>query len=766
MQIQNNPNINSNIAVNSSQPNVGDTLLVTVKEKVNNQDAIVSMRGTTSTVQFEGNVPEQDKVYVEITGKTSEGNYTVKVSDRTSTTPSSQEIGSLNPNSQMSEVVKAFTSRGISLSKDQMASIKDFLTNENGTIEQKMDTLRIMAQKEIVISESTLKSVHEALNGKSLSASLLSVLDELGGTLSFGSNKTLDTIRAEVQREPNIEKAIQIVKDYLKNAGLNDAVVRELEKGIAEITRFVQAGQTVNARVQLIQHLIMLGKQRTNLNLSNMSTVNEASIMPPLNEETVLMDSIRHLVKDVQNEPSLAKLLEKINEFVIKTGSSDKLDSLKEAYGNAQQLQEKGRELAARREISNALSEIEKSIASPNKNTDQAFLSQAEQYVMNEAVQSLKLDSQNVMVTEITKRLSQMAIDFKKLKQDLSKNLDNVSRMIEGKNVLAQSNVKQILESTINKLDNTILKGDYLLYTDMSTEKELLSASSQLAEAKRLLAKGNVIESNKLVKEVKANLENIIFKPSDVKVKHYVSEKLGLDSLTSAKPLTSTLEQVIQPFSNHESSSRQLYEAFRKLGFMHENEAGFLLSSNSNAQQQNENVKATLLKMMKNEDMKPQMLQQVEQAVNSITGQQLLNKQDSSSTQNSFFQLPYLMENQVENIKIFVNSRKDGDKMDWENCSIYFVLETKKLGDIGVLLSSSEKNVSLTFKSNKENLDEKVADLTEITKERFKEIGYNLNAMGVKPLKEERENSNTNEIEKSQAISTPTFTEKGYDFSI
>ncbi len=101
-------------------------------------------------------------------------------------------------------------------------------------------------------------------------------------------------------------------------------------------------------------------------------------------------------------------------------------------------------------------------------------------------------------------------------------------------------------------------------------------------------------------------------------------------------------------------------------------------------------------------------MQQVEQAVNNITGQQLLNKQDSSGMQNLFFQLPYLMEKQVENIKIYVNSRKDGDKVDWENCSIYFVLETKKLGDIGVLLSSSEKNVSLTFKSNKDKLDEKV----------------------------------------------------------
>ncbi len=71
----------------------------------------------------------------------------------------------------------------------------------------------------------------------------------------------------------------------------------------------------------------------------------------------------------------------------------------------------------------------------------------------------------------------------------------------------------------------------------MSTEKKLLSASSQLAEAKKLLAKGEIVEANKLVKEVKMNIENIIFKPSDVKVKHFVSDKLGLENFSSTKQI-------------------------------------------------------------------------------------------------------------------------------------------------------------------------------------------------------------------------------------
>lgn len=777
MQIQNTTSVTPNITTNLSQPNVGDVLQVTVKERVNDQDAIVSMKGTARTVTFEGSVPEQDKVSVEITGKTTEGNYTVKVSDKSSAAPSAPQ----NADSQVSEAVKAFTSNGMSLTKEDLASIKDFLTNGKGTIDQKMDTLRMMAQKQIAISKNTLKSVHEALNGKPLASSLISVLDELGISYPTKSVKSLETVRAEVQHEPNAAEAVRLVEDFLKNTNLSDADKRALEKSISEAKKFIQAGQSVNAKVQLIQNLVAIQQQNTesiksttnlatNLSMDAMQNSKDKGPQEPSLANVIeknFADSVQRLVKDVQKEPSFAKVLEKIADLLTKQGFDEKMEPLKQAHEKAQQLQEKGRELAARREISNALSQMEKNVSS-QPNTQENTLSQAEQYAINEAIQSLKLDSQNVMVTEITKKLSQMAIDFKQTRQEVSKNLDNVSKMLENRNILPQANTKQILQSTIHKLDHAILKGDYLLYTDMATEKTLLSASSQLAKAKKLLAKGEYAEANTLVKEVKTNIDNIMFKPSDIKVKHYVSDKLGLEGFSSPK-LSSTLEQVIQPFSSHESSSRQLYEAIRKLGLTHETDSAFSLVSKSGTSidpQQNDNVKATLLKMMKNEDMKPQMVQQVEQAVNSITGQQLLNKQDSSSTQNLFFQLPYLMDQQVENIKIYVNSRKDGDKMDWENCSLYFVLETKKLGDIGVHLSSSEKNVSLTFKSNKDRLDEKVADLTEITKERFKEIGYNLNAMGVKPLHEQSEKMSTNAVEKHEPELTPTFTEKGYDFSI
>lgn len=735
MQIQ-NFSLTPNIAANLPQTNVGDVLQVMIKDRMNNQNAIVSMRGTTSTVKFEGNVPEQDKVFVEITGKSADGNFTVKVSDRSVTPSSSQQKDIQNIEALVNKAVNVFTSKGMSVTKENVASIKEFLTNEKGTIEQKMETLRVMAQREIPISNDSLKSVHEALNGNSLSSSLESVVK--------GLQSESVTSYSEVQREPDVARTIQILRDYIKNLELDEPTKNLLEKSISTLA---QGDQSAAAKLQLIQKLFMLGNG--NINANKIS-----QLIQSLNMEA------EGAVTDLSNEKAFVNFAQKNSSFenVLEEPAKQKQMIVSKPVDHKAPLQEQVQSQ------SNTLAQIGQDMIEQQNGNIENVLSQSEQYVINGFMQSVQLDSQNVMVTEISKKLSQMAIDFKKVRQDITKNLDNVSKMLESKNI-PQVNAKQLLETSIHKLDKAILKGEFLLYTDMVTEKKLLSASSQLAEAKKLLAKGEVTEANKLVKEVKVNIEHIIFKPSEVKVKHFISDKLGF----TTRQMANVFDQVVQPFTNSESSSRQMYETLRKLGLTHENEANFALlnkSGTSNNQQQSESVKAALLKMMKNEDLKPQIMQQVEAVVNNITGQQLLNKQDSSGQQNLFFQLPYMLDQQVENIKIYVNSRKDGDKVDWENCSMYFVLETKKLGDIGVLLSSSEKNVHLTFRSNKDNLKEKVAGLTEITQDRFKEIGYNLNTMSVKPLQEPKAEINTIEHEKSEFDLTPTFSKKGYDISI
>ncbi|MEH7125686.1 hypothetical protein V7127_20970 [Bacillus sp. JJ1773] len=386
-----------------------------------------------------------------------------------------------------------------------------------------------------------------------------------------------------------------------------------------------------------------------------------------------------------------------------------------------------------------------------------------DQPIPDDAVQPLNLDSKNILVTEITKKLSQMTIDFNSMKREAVKYLDHLNQFLNENKPIPAAQVKQLLESTINKLDNAILKGNYMLYTDMGTEKELLSASSQLAKARDMLAKGSYLEANEIVKEVKVLLNNISFKPSISKVMHFVSEQSLLQKEEPTKQILKELQQAIKPISGQESSARQVFEVVKRLGLIHENQAAHLVTGTSKGETE-PNLKSALMKLIQAEDGQPRTVQPLEQALNNLTGQQLLNKPDSTGVQNLFMQLPLLLHNKVENVKVFVNSQKKGEGIDWENCSLYFVLETQKLGNIGILVHANNRNLSITLKTNREGLAEKAGQFSEASLQRLNEIGYKVGSVQIKPF--DGQETNQTPMEAKTASEEQTSTERGYDFKI
>ncbi|WP_449621905.1 hypothetical protein [Robertmurraya sp. Marseille-Q9965] len=688
MQIQFPNSFKTNTLTSNYPFNVGDVLQVNIKDKMNGQNAIVSAKGTDSLVQFEGEVPNESKVYVEITGKSAEGVITVKVVDpnkvQAPARPHRQSI-----EGELEEIIRSFTAKGIPVTKENIASIRKYLTNGEGTVEEKQKTLQAMAQKQIPISDATINSVHEALHGNKVSTTLDTILNMLKS--SFG----MEVDQTNVHAKSEIGKTNQFLDVQLDDADLNELIKSRLTKKLSELV----AGEVYE------EGSLEFAKSQNEIKNTHFEQTNSLELKHSHNQNN-----------EVNQTP---------------------------------------------------LEEMNKETNSQQTSVDEPNLANSEPDVTIGDFPSIKSDSIKLIVTEITKKMSQMAIDFKGLKQDITRNLDNVIKLLENRTMPSQASVKQVLESTIHKLDNAILKGDFLLYTDMATEKKLLTASSQLADAKKLLAKGETSEASKIVKEVKSMMEQLVFKPSDVKMKHFVMSKFGFEDSAHIKQLTNSVEKMVQPFPNGEATSRHMYEAISKLGLSNEREVAYSLLSKAGIpanEQQADNIKNILLKMMKSDDLKNQHKLQVEQAVNSISGQQLLSKQTSTGEQSLFFQMPYMVDKQIENIKIYINSRNEGDKLDWENCSIYFVLQTKKLGEVGVLMSSSEKNVSLTFKSDKDSLSDKVAGFTEISQERFKEIGYNLNQMKVRPLEEQ------NDViaqEDTTAKSMPIENEnKGYDITV
>jgi hypothetical protein len=301
-----------------------------------------------------------------------------------------------------------------------------------------------------------------------------------------------------------------------------------------------------------------------------------------------------------------------------------------------------------------------------------------------------------------------------------------------------------------------------MLYADMKTEKKLLTASTQLAEAKKLLSKGEFSQANKIVTDVKNQMDKLIFKPSDIRVKHYVSQEVGkMENMPLPKQVSHGIEQSLQTVKQA-PTSRNSFEYLRTLGLTHESDqASHLVAKEKDHETLNTNLKDMLYKLAQKED--GQLSSKADNLLNNLTGQQLLSKNDSSGLQNMMFNLPYLLQDKLENIKVFVNSKNEDQHIDWENCSLFFLFETKKLGEVGISITSSERNLAIKVKNDTFGFKEKMEPLAFLAKERLEDIGYKVGNIQFSTLNKSEESPQKETVTEKRYS---TITEKGYDFSI
>ncbi|MGI8349261.1 hypothetical protein NiCM35_05740, partial [Niallia circulans] len=545
----------------------------------------------------------------------------------------------------------------------------------------------------------------------------------------------LNQTKDQIKQEPNLQKAIQTVKETItNNPKMPPEVVKQVEQILNQADQLNVASKeriktALNQVIDMDNSKIPNEKSPVQQNESNREAARA-------NATTQLqLDSIKQAVKQIQKEPILEKALHDLKSELRKNEnlSPDKKEKIEKAINTSLELSSKGREMASRQNISKALQEVETAIQQENKNYVED--SSPKQVEMEEKrwdsqLQAMGISSKDILVTKISQKLAEATHEFRDIKREIYRNLDNAQKLMEKYKDSSIPQASKIIESTIAKLDQTILKSDLMLYADMRTEKRLLQASSQLAEAKKYLSNGNTAKATEIVSEVKKMVESIQYKPSEQKIVHYVSKNSAL--LEEVSPLKSLVKQSEDMGRNYilegeEPSSRQMYEKIRSFGLNRESDvANKLVSSHTPTKEQEDNLKTTLLKLASSENLGDETVsRQAEQALNNINGQQLLNKQDSSSQlQSMFFNLPMLLGEKNENIQVFINSKSKGEQVDWENCNLYFLLETKKLGDVGILLNATDRNLSITVKNDSADFEKKMSPLSKIAVDRLQEIGY------------------------------------------
>ncbi|MFE8701671.1 hypothetical protein ACFYKX_13790 [Cytobacillus sp. FJAT-54145] len=834
----------------------GDIHHAQIKERRANGEVVLNIRGKEVVAKFEGQVLTEDRITIKITGQKDDvlmvraASSAVTQNEIISGSEPKQSniielIGKASP--ELNQMLNQIEKRGIPVTKVVAKELQAFLEGAKGAIETKIDTLNALLNKNLEITTTHLRSIHEALHGKPLNNILSDIAKELEpsfeykkaeGSASVSANPShkinlsseIDSLIEQLERNPDLKSVLQKVKEVInQNPKLDQELLKQVDKGVEdalkletiakerlmdpakgvqeivnilrntpnikkaveEILKFLTESKilsqemkknletTVKQAIQLElagrERLVNILKQLENLisnkpNMNTQSQIQQEVISTITNDDGAkLLSQISNALKLVQKDPLLSHATEYIKNEII-TREHMHTSKIHHALEEANVLKDKGREMMARQVLANTLTEIQKELQPSTSTLDNELTLE-----ISDLIDSLQIGSKPILVTKVTEKLAQVTNDFRELKRDISRTLEQTNKLIEtNRNMGVQA--KQMLESTISKIDNAILKSNIMLYTDMKTEKQLMEASSQLAEAKRFLAKGEHPQAARLVQEVKTLVDKLIFKPSEQKIMNFVSKESIMNDNQVIDLKDELLNRIGRSPLNStslEGSARQMYDHIRSLGLNHESDVSQTLVfkkgefSQQDSQQQQNNLKASLMKLLHGEADHNKITHQAEQALNNLTGQQLLSKADSSPMQNMFLNLTMLLGSNPENIQVFVNSNSKGQQIDWENCNIYFLLETKKLGDVGILLNSRDRNLTITIKNDKPGFKDKMAPIAQIATDRLKEIGYNINAIHFSKMSaDQKVDINGKTVENEGNDSNVMFTEKGLDFKV
>lgn len=772
--------LNPNTIKTTDQPleyKQGDIVTASVKERLPNNEAIVQIRNKEVRVVFEDNIPKQDRIAIQFTGNRDGIPHVRTVSSNEAGSSVEMELQHLyrslgiQDSPELKAVAKLFIDRGQPLNRSTMEQLKNFIDKSTGPLHQKLETVKALIDKGIEITAFHLKSVHEALHGRALSASLqdLDLLQMVNATRNTESSvtnatisKTIDmtSIRAilleamhRLQMGMDLETSLKWLMQQLQLQQelpqvLQEAFIKNIQKNM----QMVQQGLVEDARQQMIESL----QQAVHPQLE--------ALKGKANEQVI------NILQQLKDGANVHQTVETIRKHVAPMLP----DHLQNEVGR--KLQEVERLISNRQErramtmVTNVLDQLETTLSIQDQVNEQM-----DELMATTGLSSLDGSTKQFIVTEITRKMSQLAIDFKGQKRDIIRNLDNIINTIQVAKSQSYAHVKSLLETTIDTLDRMILKSEILLYSDMKSEKQLLVISSQLTDAKKALAKGDHGQALQILHSAKENLMELNIRPANVKTQHMLMQEMARKAESAVyKSEQIQFEQLAEKLYPTERTARTVYEAFRALGLNYDSEMAQSLSNRQYTQEQlQNNMKAILLKLIHGEEeQSSQQRSTAEHILHHITGQQLLSKFDvGHNLQTMYLNLPYQMNGQQGDLKVYINGKKEGEKIDWENCNIYFLLETKKLGDIGVLISASNRNLSITIKNDQSDLKERMLGIVGVYKDRISEIGYNVTGIHFTPLN--RNDSKLQVLEKEEGTRTtaantgaPNLIKRGFDSRI
>ncbi len=592
--------------------------------------------------------------------------------------------------------------------EENKKGIEAFMKSETGDSESKLETIEIAASNGIEMSEDNLSSIHEALNE------------------DFDLKESIEVL---VVSEPSSD--VTVTTQDIQNMDLPESMKTDILKNIENGMSPMKALATA------------IGKAFGEEFLSKFSGKVAGDVQLTIR---VTIEVIEIRFQQEGDAFDLEKLIEQFKALIdaakegggsLFTSVVDVLEALEQISNNDMEtdneLDDKTLEAVGKNESIESIDLEEKDIADAIGEQIAEWVSEALDSVENVSEQLMEVFNESpsiklYVVESVTIKMQEVAKEFKTVQNELIQLMD---KTLAEEKPLSTEQVKDVLNSVINKLDDLLMKSDVPLYTSMTMEKALLKMSSDLQDARDLISKGDVKGAKNIIKTVHGKLEEAVFKPSEKKIQGVALKQS--EAFFKEKDLMQ-----VQTFRQESMSSRNVLELFRSLGLNHEYEVSEKLSQLKTLDKEiklDSNLKEILYKLEQNEKQENKTVETIEKSLNNLNGQQLLNKQGQKNNQQTmFFNIPMVGDQEVKNMKLYVNSRDANNRLDWENCSLYFVIDLKNYGPTGIKVDIKDRGVSITVKNDDAMLKDVIEPLIEKLGTAFEEVGLKEKEVNFMPL--------------------------------
>lgn len=611
-------------------------------------------------------------------------------------------------------VLAELKEQGYVLSSEEADRISEFIDSAEGTESEKLQTVKTALDKGLPLTTRSLQSIRAALFQPALSQELQLSLADAAVEMPLDR---VDLLRVFALMAAEEDAGLQLSPEQglLAQSGLISA-------DATEPTVLASSGAMAAAKDTQIMSWLMQA-------LEQVSELGASFALPEADAEAAVSES-RPLRL---NEASL-RLQKAIFEpglSGIEAPESENTDEIpvrelpRAGRTEAEPVPPKQMEEA----VEQILSGLDRQDASPQEAAAEVLPPEA-------LVQGISL-----LMKEITPKMAAVKTEFEALRKTLNSALSEVRQALDKPVLSDKPQVVEKLSQAIERLDQAILKSDIPLYTSMKAEKQLLSWSSELQEARSLIGEGKNSEAAVIVDRIAKGVQEIQFQPAKLKVIHRTLQQAVAGNDFTEKGLQQRAQQQVNRILEPVHTPREVLEAFKALGLTHESEVVSALSQSNKKQkddwQPQENLKEILMKLAAETQEKLTTVTGAEKTLNNLTGQQLLSRPEAKPQgQTLFFSLPMELGSRVEDLKIYVQSRKDKGKVDWENCTFYFAVHTEKYGDVGIRFAAARKSVSIQVKCDNQALRDAVGPMVEDFKQAMWETGYKIAGISYSPLKD------------------------------